>query len=140
MKTCGAEVAIRGRCLADAETLHAGEAGAIGERERLVLVAQHPLPSLGKKIGSDPGEVHDSRAVNQIEKAAPLVGNFPGDKEGAGLVHDVIRDDQPAPVLLGQRAHRHVPRIALVDPCIDAAGIEKDGPLSHRGQRRCSHC
>ena len=48
MKTCGAEVGIRGRCLADAETLHAGEAGAIGERELLVLVAQHPFPSLRK--------------------------------------------------------------------------------------------
>ena len=131
---------VRGRHLADSETFHARETGAIGERKRLVFIPQHPFPSLGKKIGSDPSEVHDPRAVEQIEKAAALMGNFPSNKERTCLVHDVVSDDQPAPGLLGQRAHRRVPRIAPVDPGIDAAGIEKDDPLSHRGRRRCPRC
>ncbi|MEI6338542.1 MAG: hypothetical protein WCQ57_08180 [Verrucomicrobiota bacterium] len=49
-----------GRCrLADPKMLHAGEAGAIRERERLVFIAQHSFLGFGKKIGTDPREVDD---------------------------------------------------------------------------------
>lgn len=46
----GAEVMVRAGRLADSEALHARETGAIGERERLIFIAQHPFPGLGKKI------------------------------------------------------------------------------------------
>ena len=49
-----------GRCrLADPKMLHAGEAGAIRERERLVFIAQHSFLGFGKEIGTDPREVDD---------------------------------------------------------------------------------
>jgi hypothetical protein len=49
-----------GRCrLADPKMLHAGEAGAIRERERLVFIAQHSF-----------------RTVDQLEKTTSLMWDF----------------------------------------------------------------
>jgi len=47
------------RGLADPEVLHAGEAGVVRERKRLIFIAQHPFPGLGKEIGADLREVDD---------------------------------------------------------------------------------
>lgn len=80
-KARGAEETVGAGCFVETESLHAGKADAIGERERLVLVAQHPLLGLMEEVCADPWELHDHGVIKQMKEPAALMRDFSCNKE-----------------------------------------------------------